>query len=81
MVTNLKVVCFAHVVPADYNYAQLELLGEATIPETISYVGDGVVYIGSRLGDSQLVKLTAQEPVQVRFGVNMYSCMHMLSLA
>nr|CAB3236585.1 DNA damage-binding protein 1 [Phallusia mammillata] len=41
---------------------KIELLGEVSIPEAISYLDNGVVYIGSRLGDSQLVRLHT-EPV------------------
>lgn len=36
---------------------KVELLGEISIPECITYLDNGVVYVGSRLGDSQLVKL------------------------
>lgn len=36
---------------------KVELLGEISIPECITYLDNGVVFIGSRLGDSQLVKL------------------------
>lgn len=36
---------------------KVELLGETTIAECITYLDNGVVYIGSRLGDSQLIKL------------------------
>ncbi|KAF6200141.1 hypothetical protein GE061_006442 [Apolygus lucorum] len=36
---------------------KVELLGEVTIPECITYLDNGVLYIGSRMGDSQLVKL------------------------
>lgn len=36
---------------------KLELLGEITIPECLTYLDNGVVYVGSRLGDSQMVKL------------------------
>ncbi|XP_074660868.1 DNA damage-binding protein 1-like [Tubulanus polymorphus] len=39
---------------------QVEHLGETTIAECITYLDNGVVYIGSRLGDSQLVKLNVQ---------------------
>ncbi|KAK3102365.1 hypothetical protein FSP39_010832 [Pinctada imbricata] len=39
---------------------KVELLGETTIAECITYLDNGVVYIGSRLGDSQLVKLTVE---------------------
>lgn len=31
-----------------------------TIPECITYLDNGVVFIGSRLGDSQLVKLNTE---------------------
>nr|CAG4642998.1 EOG090X00HD [Ilyocryptus agilis] len=36
---------------------KIELLGEVSIPECITYLDNGVVFVGSRLGDSQLVKL------------------------
>lgn len=36
---------------------KVEFLGEISIPECITYLDNGVVYIGSRLGDSQLIKL------------------------
>ncbi|XP_017785317.1 PREDICTED: DNA damage-binding protein 1 [Nicrophorus vespilloides] len=39
---------------------KVELLGEISIPECITYLDNGVLYIGSRLGDSQLVKLNSK---------------------
>ncbi|ENN77681.1 hypothetical protein YQE_05832, partial [Dendroctonus ponderosae] len=36
------------------------LLGEIAIPECITYLDNGVIFIGSRLGDSQLVKLNTK---------------------
>lgn len=39
---------------------KLELLGETTIPECLTYLDNGYVYIGSRLGDSQLVRLNVE---------------------
>ena len=36
---------------------KIELLGEVSIPECLTYLDNGVVFIGSRFGDSQLVKL------------------------
>ena len=36
---------------------KVELLGETTIAECITYLDNGVVYAGSRLGDSQLIKV------------------------
>ena len=36
---------------------KVEPLGETTIAECITYLDNGVVYCGSRLGDSQLVKV------------------------
>lgn len=41
---------------------RVELLGETTIPECLTYLDNGYVFIGSRLGDSQLVHL-AENPV------------------
>lgn len=38
---------------------KLDFLGEITIPDCMTYLDNGVVYVGSRLGDSQLVKLNA----------------------
>lgn len=35
----------------------IEYLGEISIPECLSYLDNGVVYVGSRLGDSQLIRL------------------------
>ena len=37
---------------------KLELLGETTIPESMTYLDNGYVYVGSRLGDSQLVSFS-----------------------
>jgi len=39
---------------------KLELLGETTIAECLTYLDNGYVYVGSRLGDSQLVRLNAE---------------------
>ncbi|KAF7990593.1 hypothetical protein HCN44_000398 [Aphidius gifuensis] len=36
---------------------KVELLGEVSIPECITYLDNGVIFVGSRLGDSQLIKL------------------------
>lgn len=41
---------------------QVELLGDVSIPECLVYLDNSVVFIGSRLGDSQLIKLST-EPV------------------
>ncbi|KAF5400819.1 DNA damage binding protein 1 [Paragonimus heterotremus] len=37
---------------------RIELLGETTTPESIAYLDNGVVFIGSTLGDSQLIRLS-----------------------
>nr|AVV64025.1 CPSF A subunit region family protein [Anisakis simplex] len=42
---------------------KVELLGETSIPECLVYLDNGVVFIGSRFGDSQLVRLR-REPYQ-----------------
>ncbi|XP_050293342.1 DNA damage-binding protein 1 [Anthonomus grandis grandis] len=39
---------------------KVEMLGEIAIPECITYLDNGVLFIGSRLGDSQLVKLNVR---------------------
>eukprot|EP00111_Clytia_hemisphaerica_P011207 TCONS_00032834-protein len=36
---------------------KVELLGEISIPNCLSYLDNGVVFVGSALGDSQIVKL------------------------
>ncbi|KPI95266.1 DNA damage-binding protein 1 [Papilio xuthus] len=38
---------------------KVELLGDIPIPECMTYLDNGVVFIGSRLGDSALVRLSA----------------------
>lgn len=40
---------------------KLELLGEVSIPECLTYLDNGVVYVGSRLGNSQLVRLLVEQ--------------------
>ena len=37
---------------------KLEPLGETSIPSTVSYLDNAVVFVGSGFGDSQLIKLT-----------------------
>lgn len=39
---------------------KLELLGEISIPHCITYLDNAVVFIGSKLGDSQLIKLLTE---------------------
>ncbi|XP_018018027.1 DNA damage-binding protein 1 [Hyalella azteca] len=47
---------------------KLELLGEVCTPECITYLDNGVIYVGSRLGDSRLVRLNkTQDPVTKSF--------------
>ncbi|XP_041969289.1 DNA damage-binding protein 1 [Aricia agestis] len=38
---------------------KVELLGDVPIPECMTYLDNGVVFVGSRLGDSALVRLSA----------------------
>jgi len=40
---------------------KLELLGETSIPSTISYLDNGVLFAGSTYGDSQLIKLNSEK--------------------
>lgn len=42
---------------------KIELLGEISIPECIVYLDNSVVFIGSKFGDSQLIRLST-EPVE-----------------
>lgn len=39
---------------------KVELLGETSIPHCLTYLDNGVVFIGSTLGDSQIVQLTTE---------------------
>lgn len=39
---------------------KLETLGETVIPHCLAYLDNGVVFVGSALGDSQLVKLSTK---------------------
>ena len=36
---------------------KLEVLGECSTPHCLAYLDNGVVFVGSRLGDSQLVQV------------------------
>uniref|UniRef100_A0A3B4BCJ2 DNA damage-binding protein 1 n=1 Tax=Periophthalmus magnuspinnatus TaxID=409849 RepID=A0A3B4BCJ2_9GOBI len=45
----------------------VELLGETSIAECLTYLDNGVVFVGSRLGDSQLVKLNVDSNDQGSF--------------
>ena len=40
----------------------LEYLGHATVPNCISYIDNGVIYIGSIHGNSELVRLITERP-------------------
>ena len=43
---------------------KLELLGETTVAECLTYLDNSYVYVGSRLGDSQLVRLNVDADEQ-----------------
>ena len=40
-------------------FFQLDLLGETSICEFITYLDNGVTFIGSRFGDSQLIRVAS----------------------
>lgn len=44
----------------DVNNIRLELLGEVSIPHCITYLDNAIVYIGSKMGDSQLIKILTE---------------------
>ncbi|XP_059050799.1 DNA damage-binding protein 1-like [Achroia grisella] len=46
---------------------KVELLGEIPIPECMTYLDNGVVFVGSRLGDSALVRLSAARDDAARY--------------
>lgn len=50
---------------------KVDLLGEISIPECITYLDNGVLFIGSRHGDSQLVKLNTIADEQGNYVVPM----------
>uniref|UniRef100_A0A8B9NN81 DNA damage-binding protein 1 n=1 Tax=Accipiter nisus TaxID=211598 RepID=A0A8B9NN81_9AVES len=50
---------------------RVELLGETSIAECLTYLDNGVVFVGSRLGDSQLVKLNVDSNEQGSYVVAM----------
>lgn len=47
----------------------VEPLGVTSISETISYLGNGIIFIGSCFGDSQLIKLHREPPLRDSNGV------------
>ena len=53
---------------------KVELLGETTIAECITYLDNGVVYVGSRLGDSQLIKVYLFLQLQVWVSLEFKFC-------
>ncbi|KAF1772263.1 HAD-like domain [Phytophthora cactorum] len=54
---TLSVVALQHT-GKEVSGVHLEVLGETNIASCLSYLDNGVVFIGSTFGDSQLVKLT-----------------------
>ena len=44
----------------DQPSVKVEMLGEVSIPECLTYLDNGVIFVGSRLGDSQLIKLNSE---------------------
>ncbi|XP_052756442.1 DNA damage-binding protein 1 [Galleria mellonella] len=46
---------------------KVELLGDIPIPECMTYLDNGVVFIGSRLGDSALVRLSASRDESTQY--------------
>ncbi|KAG6617756.1 DNA damage-binding protein 1a [Phytophthora cinnamomi] len=55
---TLSVVALQHT-GKDVTGVHLEVLGETNIASCLSYLDNGVVFIGSTFGDSQLIKLNA----------------------
>ena len=54
---------------------KLELLGETTIPESMTYLDNGYVYVGSRLGDSQLVSVRCHREFHYNLNTSV-KCLH-----
>jgi DNA damage-binding protein 1 len=42
----------------------VELIGDISIPECLVYLDNSVVFVGSKFGDSQLIRLSS-EPVDL----------------
>lgn len=55
---TLSVVAL-HLTNKEVSGVHLEVLGETNIASCLSYLDNGVVFIGSTFGDSQLIKLNA----------------------
>ncbi|KAI9905788.1 hypothetical protein PsorP6_013830 [Peronosclerospora sorghi] len=55
---TLSVVALQHT-GKEVSGVHLEVLGETSIASCVSYLDNGVVFIGSTFGDSQLIKLNA----------------------
>eukprot|EP01035_Chromulina_nebulosa_P004451 gene4451-6094_t len=48
--------------PNKVSSLSIDFLGVTSVPETISYLGgDGLVFVGSGFGDSQLIKLLPEK--------------------
>lgn len=64
LLSNVKgnMIVVALIVDSNHKVVSIttDVLGNTTIAETINYLDHGVVYVGSSLGDSQLIKLPAQ---------------------
>ena len=52
------------LIPSLVQTAHIEALGETSCASSISYLDNGVVFIGSAFGDSQLVKLNPEKDEQ-----------------
>jgi DNA damage-binding protein 1 len=46
---------------------KLNTIGQTNIASSISYLDDGYVYVGSAMGDSQLVRLSSSADAQGSF--------------
>lgn len=60
-VLMVLVLCTDPAQPAAVKALLTDYLGVTSIPETISFFNQGVVFVGSLFGDSQLVKLLAEK--------------------
>ena len=59
---------------------KLELLGECSIPHCLAYLNNEVMFVGSRLGDSQLVKVDTCTYMYNSFPTVCHSVIHICPL-
>lgn len=60
---NLHVLALDRPTPEKVKTLRIECLGKTSAASTLSYLDTGVVFVGSAMGDSQLIRLLAERSV------------------